>query len=662
MGAFLLGVLISFSFHVGKAASDTTQQVVHFPDMLPGSLEQIAATTLREHGIINGYPDGEFKGNRPVNRAEAAKFLLLSAKIDTGQFTDNDQFFDVLRDQWYAPYVLKAAESNIIDGYPDGFFRPERSVNTAEFLKMMTQAYGITKNIDHAYDDVAFQDWFSPFAGAAEKYDLFPKRSATNLEPSRFLTRNEVAVAIYQYLFAGQERIDESNTDSNTGSTILEDSSKVILDVIPDLNFFISGSSTYNSNTDKYLLRGYDKDGLPQLYVIDTNAGDIETQKPFRELMELQIDLESNSLYGIERVSKIENKNLETDMYFVSLDLSDFTVKRRIFIPSMKAYTGGSSAYNPKTKTYVLLGYEANLVSRLYMIYPQTGQVAVQRSVPPDMRELAIDTESNTLYGLLNQDNSMYFTSFNLGSGVIQKKILIPDLKRYYGGSGVYNIETKKYSVVDNTSASSRLFVIDTNDFSVQQFALSFSVKELHIHPKTGNLYGLVLDKTGKNTFSLVSIHPQNLSSFSSEEIPPEQIWDKNEDGGLDNVFQKSVSFRIKTKDAFFENPHSVILKEGEGITFEFDLPQPYVAERLVHELPSFFTEISSFPLHKNCLHDSHMFRCLQFNHGVVSYSAVVRKNPDKQIVNVETNLFYKKSHRDLGLHRFHNILQVHVK
>jgi hypothetical protein len=170
-----------------------------FPDTSLSSLSGKAAAELYRRAVIGGYPDGEFKGNRDVNRAEAAKFLLLARYGNVDEVRNSGRFPDVLDGQWYTKFVITAADKGIISGHPDGTFRPANTVNTAEFLKMLSLTFGLQLNLSYSYRDVSSQDWFAPYAGIVQKYNLFPGRS-TYLNPSDPLTREEVAVAIYQYL------------------------------------------------------------------------------------------------------------------------------------------------------------------------------------------------------------------------------------------------------------------------------------------------------------------------------------------------------------------------------------------------------------------------------------------------------------------------------
>ncbi|MBI5421584.1 S-layer homology domain-containing protein [Candidatus Peregrinibacteria bacterium] len=172
-----------------------------FPDTDANGREGKAAAELYRRGVLGGFPDGEFKGDKPVNRAEAAKFLLLACGKDT-QADYSGKFRDLMKGQWYVPYVEAAARLGIINGYADGNFRPANTVNRAEFSKMITLACQLPTDLDHSlFTDVTSEDWFATYAGAVQKYSLYPDSAVDNLfKPANLMTRSEVAIAIYQYL------------------------------------------------------------------------------------------------------------------------------------------------------------------------------------------------------------------------------------------------------------------------------------------------------------------------------------------------------------------------------------------------------------------------------------------------------------------------------
>lgn len=171
-----------------------------FPDTVPWLPAGKAAAELYRRGAVSGFPpDGEFRGMLPVNRAEAAKIFLNVRNIDSMNVHEQLTFTDVPSGQWFTPYVAMAARLGVIFGYGDDTFRPGNTVTTAEFLAMMTRAFDIPLEETYEYTDVPTDSWYAPYTSIAKRYDLFPDRS-DHLLPHQPLTREEVAVAIYQYL------------------------------------------------------------------------------------------------------------------------------------------------------------------------------------------------------------------------------------------------------------------------------------------------------------------------------------------------------------------------------------------------------------------------------------------------------------------------------
>ncbi|MDA1292962.1 MAG: S-layer homology domain-containing protein, partial [bacterium] len=178
----------------------TTPIENRFEDVQTGTLEGTAANALASDGVIGGFPDGTFRGDNPVNRAEAAKFLLMARYGLVNDARNDNLFLDVLEGEWYVKYVVQAAEYDIISGYSDRTFRPANTVNTAEFLKMLSKTFGLPQDLSHDYTDVPDGAWFAKYAGAAQVHGLFPGRPIGQLQPEKLLTRGEVAIAIYKLM------------------------------------------------------------------------------------------------------------------------------------------------------------------------------------------------------------------------------------------------------------------------------------------------------------------------------------------------------------------------------------------------------------------------------------------------------------------------------
>jgi len=98
----------------------------------------------KNEGIVGGYSNGNFQPDQKVNRAEFLK-MILEARSDYDSFQpyEADIFDDVPFSSWFAPLVSFAASHNFIEGYEDGTFRPQQTVNVVEGLKMAYRVFGI---------------------------------------------------------------------------------------------------------------------------------------------------------------------------------------------------------------------------------------------------------------------------------------------------------------------------------------------------------------------------------------------------------------------------------------------------------------------------------------------------------------------------------------
>lgn len=104
----------------------------------------VAIDYLFTHDIVNGYRDGSFQPEKLVNRAEALKIMLLGAKRHVEGFDNvSTNYLDVVTGSWYVRYVRKAQDLGIVEGYSDGTFRPEQHVNLVEALKIILKVYDI---------------------------------------------------------------------------------------------------------------------------------------------------------------------------------------------------------------------------------------------------------------------------------------------------------------------------------------------------------------------------------------------------------------------------------------------------------------------------------------------------------------------------------------
>ena len=114
-----------------------------FPDVA-GTKYEDAVTSLNKNGVINGFPDGTFRPQSYVTRAELCKLLVEA--LDLKQYGNPiSSFLDVNYSDWYYEYVKAAVDNGIIIGYNDGTFRPNNNVSYSEMITMLIRAMGEEK-------------------------------------------------------------------------------------------------------------------------------------------------------------------------------------------------------------------------------------------------------------------------------------------------------------------------------------------------------------------------------------------------------------------------------------------------------------------------------------------------------------------------------------
>lgn len=186
MKSRLTAVLISLLFPAGAFAS--------FPDVPASEHENAAAVDYAElRDIVQGYPDGSFKPDRPINRAEFTKIVVRSVfteeMIETCMRGSAAVFPDVPADAWYAKYVCTAKVYGVIQGYPDGSFKPSQDISFVEAAKIFAVALRLGNG------ETPGSVWYEHYARQ------LANRGAIPITVDRFgkkLSRGEVAELIWR--------------------------------------------------------------------------------------------------------------------------------------------------------------------------------------------------------------------------------------------------------------------------------------------------------------------------------------------------------------------------------------------------------------------------------------------------------------------------------
>ncbi len=192
---------VLFSLLITALIIPSVASAATFVDVPETHKHYVAVEYLKGSEVIGGYDDGTFKPDNTINRAEVLKIILQGSSIESPELEGESEFSDVQKDVWFAKFIMKAKEIGIVKGNPDGTFAPARSVNKVELLKMLL----IANNVDvsnYATSDQTFLDadkdaWYFPYLNFAQETGLIRFTGEAKLEPSKELTRGEVADIMY---------------------------------------------------------------------------------------------------------------------------------------------------------------------------------------------------------------------------------------------------------------------------------------------------------------------------------------------------------------------------------------------------------------------------------------------------------------------------------
>jgi hypothetical protein len=153
---------VFFRLLTQEARRENRQSYSGFPDVAPDHWAAESVGTMRRAGVITGDPDGSF---RPAGSITRGEFAAIAARFDP-EFGSVPHAFTDLSGHWAERYVAAAAQKGWILGYPDGTFRPDQPITRAEAVtlinRMLTRrvdAAGVLPELVPDYRDVAPDHW-----------------------------------------------------------------------------------------------------------------------------------------------------------------------------------------------------------------------------------------------------------------------------------------------------------------------------------------------------------------------------------------------------------------------------------------------------------------------------------------------------------------------
>ena len=133
-----------------------------FPDVDSNRWSVKHIATLAKGNIIKGYPDGNFMPGNYITRAELATIASRFDKLSP--FVDNS--FSDIDGHWANKYINSAYGKGWVNGYPDGTFKPDQYITRAEFVTLVNNVLDRRVHREHIlpeakqFPDLGFSAWY----------------------------------------------------------------------------------------------------------------------------------------------------------------------------------------------------------------------------------------------------------------------------------------------------------------------------------------------------------------------------------------------------------------------------------------------------------------------------------------------------------------------
>jgi hypothetical protein len=163
----------------------------------------IAALSAR--GILDGFPDGTFRPNKPITRAEFAEIVRRAFNKPVSR--EALKFNDLKPDYWALPAINQATQTRFMSGFPNGSFQPNRQIPRLQVLLALATGLNLQPKQPAAQVINQYQDAdqipkyaADKIAAAIEAGLVLDDNNAKRLSPEKLATRAEVATLVHKAL------------------------------------------------------------------------------------------------------------------------------------------------------------------------------------------------------------------------------------------------------------------------------------------------------------------------------------------------------------------------------------------------------------------------------------------------------------------------------
>lgn len=208
---------------------------------------------------VIGYPDGTVHPNGQITRAEVATifFRLLRDEVRDGAFTTSNTYSDVAYGKWYNNPISTMSALGIITGYPDGTFKPNKPITRAEFAAIAARFDETQSGKSATFSDV-IGHWAAKEIGIAYYNDWIKGYPDGTFKPDQNITRAEAMTLINRVLERKPESPADLLTNMNKWTDNMDTSKWYYLDVQEATNSHGYTRKTFNYELWRQMLNDPD--------------------------------------------------------------------------------------------------------------------------------------------------------------------------------------------------------------------------------------------------------------------------------------------------------------------------------------------------------------------------------------------------------------------
>ncbi|MCM3744125.1 NlpC/P60 family protein [Sporosarcina luteola] len=183
-----------------QAPAAPTLPKTAFEDITPDHLAYNAILKLSGNGIINGFPNNQFKPEDTITRGQAAAMLNRVLKLKPANEVN---FRDVDKKHQFAEHIAAMNEADILKGYEDGRFGLEDKLTRTQLAVIIDRAFNLQKKVDDRvyisslYVDIPSTYWAKGSINALKQLDKTGVFQTPSYEFTKIVTRAEFAAAVY---------------------------------------------------------------------------------------------------------------------------------------------------------------------------------------------------------------------------------------------------------------------------------------------------------------------------------------------------------------------------------------------------------------------------------------------------------------------------------